>query len=181
MKTFKKQLVFFDEIGYKETVEKAQRKLQTFSQALSFAEKHIVVFDKESFAQGFVQFFKAEFYKMHQENNTLGLSIDKLLFVKDIDLTRLENLERTFKDDKTELTFDTTNGNPDIIVDRKPFERWTDNDAENERLKLGKSLIDVIEKASVITKIYPLTLSQATSGLVTYNMRTNQYLVNVND
>lgn len=59
MKTFRKQLVSFNEKEYNRAVEDAKRKIETFNQALSFAEKHIVVFDKEAFAQNFVEFFKA--------------------------------------------------------------------------------------------------------------------------
>ncbi|MDC3241041.1 hypothetical protein OAT68_01410 [Flavobacteriaceae bacterium] len=181
MKTFKKQLVSFDEAGYKRAIEDAKRKIETFNQALSFAEKHIVVFDKEEFARNFVEFFKSEFHKVHQEQNTLGLSPDKLLFVKEVDLTRLNNLQRTFKDDESAISFDTTDGKPKPDIDKTQFEVWTKSPEQNERLKIGQTLIDALRKASAHTKIYPLAVQQATSNLVMYNVRTNDYTVNIRD
>ena len=93
-------------------------------------------------------------------------------------MSRLQNLEKTFKDDASELTFNTTDGLPEPNIDKTPYQQWTRSDDENEKLKIGKNIIDVIQKASTVTKIYPLTVSQATSGLVRYNVRTNEYFVN---
>ena len=181
MKTFRKQLVSFNEKEYNRAVEDAKRKIETFNQALSFAEKHIVVFDKEAFAQNFVEFFKAEFHKVHQEQNTLGLSPDKLLFVKEVDLTRLNNLQRTFKEDESAISFDTTDGTPKPDIDKTPYEVWTESPEQNERLRIGQTLIDALRKASAHTKIYPLTVQQATNSLVKFNVRTNDYTVNMKD
>ena len=179
MKSFKKQLVFFDAIGYKEAEEKANRKVNIYKQALVFAEKYIVVFDKEAFAQDFVGFFKAEFYKLHKENNHLQLPIDKLLFVKDVDLTRLINLQQSYKDDQSKLSFDTADGIPVADIDRTPYERWTKSEEENKRFQAGRSVIEAVKKAEGFTKVYPLTIQQATSGLVRFNQITNEYYVNV--
>tara|TARA_X000000950_G_scaffold77267_2_gene96904 strand:+ start:4590 stop:4715 length:126 start_codon:yes stop_codon:yes gene_type:complete len=41
MKTFKKQLVYFDSIGFKNAVDMGQRKIQIFKQALALVSRQV--------------------------------------------------------------------------------------------------------------------------------------------
>lgn len=176
---FRKQLISFDDAGYKETVEKANGKIDVFKQALEFAEQYIVVFDKERFANGFVQFFKDEFEKLHSKQNTLDLAIDKLLFVKDVDISTLQQLDIQYQQDPTVVSFDTPDGLPTAKVDKEPFQKWTTSQAENDKLALGKLLIETIQNVSEIQKVYPFDVCRGTSHFIGYDIRKNKYFVNV--
>lgn len=71
----------------------------------------------------------------------MGLSPDKLLFVKEVDLTRLNNLQRTFKEDESAISFDTTDGTPKPDIDKTPYEVWTESPEQNERLRIGQTCV----------------------------------------
>lgn len=177
MPKYKPVLASFDQVSYDAEMKLANQKIDIFKEALEFAEHSIVVFDTEAFGHSFTTFFKDEFYKMHLKDNTLGLTVDKLLFVKDIDLSPLQRLETKFKEIDVLLSYES-NSCPTPNIDSKPFEKWTKSAEENERLRDGKRLIECIEFISKHTKMYPFDISRGTSGFLGYDIRLNKWYVN---
>ncbi len=177
MSQYKSMLVFTDELGYKEAVRKSENKIKIFNTALGVASHHIAVVDTQKFADSFTTYFKQEFYKKHKGKIELEVSVEKILNLLDVNLNPLYDLERQYKSNTADVKWEGNKPVPD--VDKRPFERWTKSAQENEKVKAGRKLIDAIEEVSKHSKVYPMTIQNAVSGLLSFNMRTNSYYINL--
>ena len=177
MSQYKSMLVRTDEEGFREAVRKAEGKISIFNRALGVASHHIAVEDTKKFSESFTTYFKQEFYKKHKGKIQLEISIDKLLNLMDVNLNPLYDLEVSYQEINAELKWEQNKPVP--YVDKKPFERWTTSAEENEKVKAGRKLLDAIEEISKYSKVYPMTVQNAVSGLVSFNMRTNSYYINL--
>ena len=178
MSQYKAMLVFTDEVSYQEAMRRADEKRRLFIKALEVASYHIAIEDSKEFAEGFTAYFKEQFYNKHKEKVMLQISVEKMLDLLDVNLKPLQDLETKFKSINAELRW---KGNkPYAYVDKKPFERWTTSAEENNKVKAGRKLLDAIDEISKYSKVYPLAIQQATSNLVSYNMRENKYFINLN-
>ena len=177
MSQYKSMLVRTDEEGFREAVRKAEGKISIFNRALGVASHHIAVEDTKKFSESFTTYFKQEFYKKHKDKIQLEISIDKLLNLMDVNLSPLYDLEVSYQEINAELKWEQNKPVP--YVDKKPFERWTTSAEENEKVKAGRKLLDAIEEISKYSKVYPMTVQNAVSGLVSFNMRTNSYYINL--
>lgn len=177
MSQYKAMLVYTDEEGYQSALRIAKEKVTLFNKALGVASTHIAVEDTKAFAESFTTYFKREFYKKHKEKIQLDISVEKLLGLLDINLKPLYDLEVQFHSINAEIRWEENK--PTVYVDKKPYERWTKSAKENEIVKAGRKLLDAIDEISNYTNIYPLTIQQATSNLIAYNMRTNEYRINL--
>ena len=65
------------------------------------------------------------------------------------------------------------------VVDRSKYERWTTSSEENEKLRVGRKLIESIKNCESHTKIYPFDIQRATGGFLQFNMRDKDYFVNI--
>lgn len=184
MPKYKPMLIHFDEDGYNQEVKKAEEKINIFHQALILARKDVVVDDLEDFSRSFTAYFKKAYYESNKEKIQLDISIDKLLYLMEVDLTRLERLERNFNSNTAPIDFivqlpDDEEVLPIHRVDRKDYELYTTSSEQNEILRAGRNLIDAIQTASKYATIYPYNMGQATGNLIRYDMRKAQYFVNV--
>jgi hypothetical protein len=65
------------------------------------------------------------------------------------------------------------------LMDISLFELYTKSSEENERLRDARAFIEALNRLNRHTKIYPLNIQSATSNLVRYNMRSNEYSINL--
>ena len=169
-------LVSFDERGYNYEIEKGLKKISIFRDALKWAEKHIIVTDKKEFAKSFSKYFMMEYYESNKDKIKLDIKVDKLLDLVGINIMELRFLEDNFNQNNAVIEYG------DIlkpIVDKAPFELWTNSSEQNEKLRAGRKLIEVINQAGEHTKIYPADIQRATSNFLTYDIRKQEYQVNV--
>lgn len=177
MSQYKAMLVFTDEEGYREAMRKSENKIKIFNTALGVASHHIAVVDTQKFADSFTTYFKQEFYRKHKSKIELEVSVEKILNLMDVNLNPIYDLEKQFKSNTAEVRWE---GNKPVpYVDKTPFERWTTSAEENEKVKAGRKLIEAIDEVSKYSKVYPVTVSKAVSGLLSFNMRTNSYYINL--
>ena len=173
MSQYKAMLVSVDEEGYRQAMGKAEEKVGIFLKALGVASHHISIVDTQKFADGFTTYFKQEFYKKYKDKIQLDISVEKLLNLMDVNLDPVYNLERKFKEINAEIKWE---GNKPIpYVDKKPYERWTTSAEENEKVKVGRKMLEAIEELGKYTKVYPFAIQKATSNLLSFNIRTNSY------
>jgi len=64
------------------------------------------------------------------------------------------------------------------VVDRTKYQVFTKTEKENDRLRLAKKLIDVLELVETETKVYPLDIAKGTSHFVGYDIRKMKWKPN---
>jgi hypothetical protein len=184
MPKYKPMLIHFDDDGYNQAVKKAEEKINIFHQALILARKDVVVDNLEDFSRSFTSYYKKAYYQSNKEKIQLDISVDKLLYLMEVDLTRLERLERNFNLNTAPIDFinqlpDDEEVLPIHRVDKKDYELYTTSSEQNEILRAGRNLIDAIQTASNYATIYPFNIGQATGNLIRYDIRKAKYFVNI--
>lgn len=176
MPKYKPMLIRFDSDSYNHELKKCNEKIAIIKEAIAWAENHIVIFDKEEFAQSFTAFFRKEYYESNKDKIHLDIQIDRLLDLVGIDLTRLQVLESKFNSIDSEL--DYTDG-IEPKIDRKQFEVYTKSSEENEILRDGRNFLDALERIERHVKIYPANIISGTSSLIGYDIRKGEFHINV--
>lgn len=179
MPKYKPMLIHFDEQGYKIAGKQAMEKIVVFNDAKRFAEKHIVVGDSIRFAESFTTYFKQQFLEKNKSKIQLDISVDKLLYLMEIDLTPLLKLEEKYRQNDSVLSFDSANGIPAPIIDKSQFEVYTNSSEQNAVLRDVRKLIEQIEVMANHTKVYPLNLVQGFSNLISFDMTKQKYSPNL--
>ncbi len=176
MPKYKPMLIRFDEESYNHKLKRCNEKIQIIKKAIAWAENHIVIFDKEEFAQSFTAFFKKEYYESNKDKIHLDIQVDKLLDLVGINLAPLQVLENKFNTNQAELDY------ADGIkpkVDRKQFERYTKSSEENERLRDGRKFLDALNQIEKHVKVYPANIVNGTSNLIGFDIRKGEFHINV--
>lgn len=98
----------------------------------------------------------------------------------DIDVTPLANLERLYDGISSVLSFGKPLTIPTPSVDRKKHEVYTTSAEQNEALRDGRRFIDAIQYVSKHVKVYPLNIQSSTNNFIGYDIRRDEYFVNLN-
>lgn len=93
----------------------------------------------------------------------------------EVKIHRLEDLEQEYN----AITIDVNWGaeGKHYHIDKRPYEVWTKSSRENQLLKDGRNLIEAVEKLGKHTKVYPQQIMLATSNLIGYDLRKQEYKV----
>jgi len=179
MPKYKPMLIHFDEDGYNLAIKQSNERIHTYNQALEFASKHIEVDSPKTFGESFTAYFKEKFYESNRGKIGLEINVDKLLDLLDVDLTRLKRLEGNFLSNPAIIAYPDDNSAPLPNVDRNGYESYTTSSEQNEILRDARSLVEAIQRVGKHTTIYPYNIMQATSNLIGYDRRRNEYVINV--
>lgn len=184
MSKYKPMLVHFDKEGYDEQVKLAEFKKTVSDEAWlwigqNLPENHKIIHADEfkgMFIKGnFVSLFKKEFLRAYRDKIKLDISVDKLLELMEVEIYRLEDLEREYNLVITDIKWGAEGKY--FNIDKRPYEIWTKSSEENQLLKDGRNLIDAVEKLGKHTKVYPQQIMLATSNLIGYDLRKQEYKV----
>lgn len=178
MPKYKPMLVYFDEEGFQDAQRKADDKLELFDKALKWCGQYIKVDAPESFIESFTEYFKDQFFQKNIGKIQLDISVERLLYLMEIEIAPLQDIELQFKENATPLFI--RDGKPVCAVDKDRFKRFTKSAEENKMLKAGNNFIDALNEIKEYTHIYPMTISQGTSGMLRFDMRRNKLLVDFN-
>ena len=170
-------LVAFDEVGYREAIQKGEQKTQIFKDALKWCDQYIDGIYLEAFAKSFTKEFQHRYYEANKDKIKLDIKIDKLLELVGINIFELRDLEDKFNNHQSVFVIDKNGFG--CKVDKKPYEKWTKSSEENEKLRQGRKLIEAIQSCNNFTTIYPVNIQAATCNFITYDIRKGEYFVNV--
>ena len=70
-------------------------------------------------------------------------------------------------------------GTPTADVDKSDYQLWTVSEEQNEKLRIGREFIKAVEHLSGYTKVFPFDVSRGVSQLISYDIRSQQYYVNL--
>ena len=178
IKGFKPIMVSFDDIGFAKMEKKAKAKLTFLNEAHFWINKHIPVkkVKIKALHNDIMKYFFDAVLIAYKDENTLGLSAEKLIDLKEIPVKELSAIADQYYNNDFEITF--TDGVPSIKVERRPFEKWTTNNNQNRLLMAGNKFIQACEDLSNVQSVAQLTISQATRQFILFDMRKNKYYVN---
>ena len=177
MPKYKPMLVAFDERGYNEAIQKGNQKTQIFKDAMNWCNQYTYGLYLEAFAKSFTKEFTQRYYEANKNKIQLDIKIDKLLELVGINIFELRDLEDKFNNHPSD--FYVNENGFGCKVERRPYEHWTSSSEQNEKLRMGRKLIEAIEACNNHTKIYPVSIQQATSNFITYDIRKGEYNVQV--
>jgi len=171
--------VYTDTQAYRQAQDKAQTKIKILNNAMVWCSEYINTdeIDREVFKDDFMAEFERLFIKKNKGIVNKELSIDKLLFLLDVDSTPLVGFQNEYN--RYEAVIEVAENGIDYTcrIDAKDYSLYTKNVEENEKVITGNNLIHALELVGKYTKVFPVTIQQAVGGFLHFDMRENKYRV----
>lgn len=184
MSQYKPMLIRFDERSYKEALSKASEKESLWREAISWIKDNFTNWKQptdsaelNTLHNSFTEYFRDKYWETNKDLVKLPISIDKILDLMEIDIRALSYIEREYKAFDYKPKFNT--GEISFPVDKTPFEMYTRSSEENQKLKLARKFIDILEEVSEVTHVYHKNIQTAVSNFVIFDMRENRFFANV--
>tara|TARA_B100000780_G_C20879997_1_gene350062 strand:+ start:53 stop:610 length:558 start_codon:yes stop_codon:yes gene_type:complete len=179
-KKFTKMKISVDTRTYNKAILKAESKIENFDNALKwvYAQVDEADIDIEKFNNDMESNFRSAFLKKNEGLVNKSISYEKLLFLLDVDISPISkySLIHNSNDMVIELVDDET---VQCKVDIENYTIYTKNEDENRRLIVANNLINAVKMVSEYSKCYPLTVQQATSNFITFDITSNEYSMNL--
>ena len=109
-----------------------------------------------------VSYFKDLVLETFVNQNTLGLSADKLIEAKEIDIAILYEIQRIY--DSINVKVDFENNEAKIKVNRRDFETWTISEKQNQKLLVGNKFITALDEMDKIHPVAKMFATRLTKG-----------------
>jgi len=181
MSKYRPVLISTDEEGVKMAKKRSNEKRLLFHQAIDWIGSkgiEVSLSDSKRLHDSFIRYFSEAFYELHRDKNLLGLSADKLMELKEINLSELAQIESKYKSYELEAEFNS-GGQISFPVNLNAYKRYTKSSEENAKLRDYKKFIEGIELISKHTHIYPHQINLATSGEIKYDLANQKYYPNI--
>ena len=179
MKKFTPIKLSINEVNYNKAIADAKNKVEMFMKACDWVTDKIDInaLDLVAFNLDMSKEFERCFMNEHSGVVNKEISYRKLLFLLDIDVAPLLNLEFLYYQNRNEI-FIKDGVVIEPKIDIEDFTLYTKNQDENDRVIASNNLIKAIELVSPFTKTYGLTMQQAVSNFLLFDMAKNEYHVN---
>ena len=173
--------ISFNEKGYTLEVKRAEEKITLLEQAYNWCVDHIDVskIDRHEFIKDMVVEFTNQVEQQKSDIVNTKLSIDKLMFLLDINIAELNMLKDKF--DRIDIVVEVVNSDWKIEVKKESFITYTKTKEENEKLITGNNFIKAIDMLSKYRKVYPQQMILGTSNFIQYDMTNQKYVVNMSN
>ena len=179
-KKFTPKKIEVNQLAYNNAIKQAEAKIENFKAALNFAyNNHVKEADLNdtAFNESFTQEFKRCFIKENANKVQLEIPYEKLLDLLSVNLDTLKELEYKHHENTAQLEI-IDNETVASEVSIEDFTIYTRNESENKRLAAKENLVKALAEVSEFSKVYPLTLVQATSNFLLFNTSSNEYVLN---
>lgn len=178
MADFKPELILFDEEGYKIATKRAEAKLKALNEAKNHCEQYISVDNLKAFESDIVAYFKQKILDNSKDFQKLGISIEKIIDLKEISLKTIVEMSEVYYSMKGEVKWQDDN-TAAIVVDKKPYQKFTENDEQNKTLAIVKDFINAVEKLKTVNGAVRLGgIAMSSGGSVIGDIRTNSLRIN---
>ena len=179
-KKFTPQKIEVNKIAYNNAIKQAEAKIENFKAALNFAyNNHVKEADLNdtAFNESFTQEFKRCFLKENSKKVQLEIPYEKLLDLLSVNLDTLKELEYKHHENTAQIEI-VDNETVASEVSIEDFTVYTRNESENKRLAAKENLVKALNEVSEFSKVYPLSVIQATSNFVLFDITKNEYKLN---
>ena len=176
-KKFVPMKIWTDDRAYKNAQNQAKEKIEVLKSALEWCSQHINSDDinREMFLVDMSIEFERLFTKKNKGIVNKELSYDKLLFLLDVNTDKLVELQNKFNSYESKIMVTENGDDFKCKVDSKDYTTYTKNPEENKRLIVTNNLVNALDMVEKYAKVYPLTIQQATSQFVRYDITSNKY------
>ena len=123
-----------------------------------------------------LEYFRDAILVVYKDRNQLGLSADKLIEAKEINISELVEIQKQYESIPITVVVNKDNL-PTVEVKRKDYETWTTSESQNKRLLAGSKLISNLKDVEKYAQVYPRDINKATSGFINYNLQKQTYFV----
>lgn len=178
--SFKPIMISFNEDAYNTMQRKADQKLEILHEASAWVQKTLNPEKRINLKRlhlNMYEFFKDAVLALFSEQNTLGLSADKLIEAKEYRISELIEIQNRYEANDMPVTF-SKNYLPSCKVERKTFETYTKNEKQNKRLVIGNKVIMALKELEKIQPLAKMFCSRLTNGYILYDLHTGKYQVN---
>lgn len=176
---FKPLMVSFDEDSFNVADKQAQEKLQLLDDASVWVHNAIPIEKKINLKRlhlNMLEYFRDAILVIYKDVNQLGLSADKLIEAKEINVSELIEIQKQYESIPITVVVNKDNL-PTVEVKRKDYETWTTSESQNKRLLAGSKLISNLKEVEKYAQVYPRDINKATSGFINYNLQKQTYFV----
>lgn len=178
MEDFKPLLILFDEEGYKIATKQAEAKLKALNDAKNHCEQYISVDNLKAFESDIIAYFKQKISDTSKDFLKLGLSVDKIIDLKEINLQAVNDIAESYYSMRGDIKWSDDN-TATIIVDKAPYQKFTENEEQNNTLKTIQNFISAVEKLKAINDGVRIGgIAMASGGAALGDIRTNSLKVN---
>ena len=170
-----------DIVAYNKANEQAEALLNNFNDALSWVyDNHVKEADIsiEAFNDDMVMEFQKAFMKRNAKVIKLDVSFEKLLNLLDVNLDALKEFQYKHHDNPQVAKVIQPDDTLKVKIDMEDFTTYTKNQYENDMLEASDDLMLALKKVGYFTKVYPLTITQAVSNFLLFDMKQNKYRIN---
>lgn len=178
MTQFKPQLISFDEEGYKYDARLAEAKLKALNDAKNHCEQYISVDNLKAFESDIVAYFKQKVLASSKDFAKLGVSVEKIIDLKEINLQTIVDVAESYYSMRGDIQWSDDN-TATIIVDKAPYQKFTENEEQNKKLKTIQNFISAVDNLKAINDGVRIGgIALASGGFVFGDIRTNSLKVN---
>ena len=170
-----------DIVAYNKANEQAEALLNNFNDALSWVyDNHVKEADIsiEAFNDDMVMEFQKAFMKRNAKVIKLDVSFEKLLNLLDVNLDALKEFQYKHHDNPQVAKVIQPDDTLKVKIEMEDFTTYTKNQYENDMLEASDDLMLALKKVGYFTKVYPLTITQAVSNFLLFDMKQNKYRIN---
>ena len=170
-----------DIVAYNKANEQAEALLNNFNDALSWVyDNHVKEGDIsiEAFNDDMVMEFQKAFMKRNAKVIKLDVSFEKLLNLLDVNLDALKEFQYKHHDNPQVAKVIQPDDTLKVKIEMEDFTTYTKNQLENDMLEASDDLMLALKKVGYFTKVYPLTITQAVSNFLLFDMKQNKYRIN---
>tara|TARA_R100000935_G_scaffold55782_1_gene86213 strand:+ start:2775 stop:3332 length:558 start_codon:yes stop_codon:yes gene_type:complete len=178
---FVKMKTSFDMATYNQSLVEAKRKLSIVNEAYEWCNNHIdnSKMNKNEFVFDMTKEFSRCLKEQKGDAVKIEISVEKLMFLLDIEISMLGALKSEFSSIKLELKVVDDLFNCEVI--KEDYQSYTTSQEQNDKLIAGNNLVKALEMVSKYTKVYPLNIQQGTSGFLQFQLSKNSYNVRLHD
>ena len=130
----------------------------------------------DAFEKDMITEFKRALLEKQKQNIQIPISVEKLIYMMDVPIGKLEQIAEKYYSSTANVNL--KDGTMTAVVDRKKYQKFTESEKENERLRLAKKLIDVLEQVEQETRVYPMDIAKGTTHFIGYDIRENKWMPN---
>ena len=171
-------MISFAKKEFEQAQERAKEKERLLEEAISFCKSELKIesVNARKLSNNMIKYFKDLTLETFKDQNTMGLSAEKLIEVKELNIYILENIQKHYEAMSEEINFDLSR--PRVKVSRKDYETYTASDRQNTILLTGQKFITALKELEKERECAKMLVSKLTNGYVVFNPYENKYIVN---
>jgi len=177
MTKFKPMLIRTDNEGLQSANKRVKDKLHLYDKAIQWASQYTEIRNVEAFEADMIAQFKKDLLYKHEKSIGLPINADKLIDLLDIPLYEFNSIAKQYYEIGIDVKF--VDGELTAEVDKADYQLWTVSEEQNEKLRIGREFIKVVEHLSDYTKVFPFDVARGVSQLISYDIRSQKYFVNL--